>query len=246
MKISNEIFHKIFNKYEMEMESLYKEESACILIFRILPDLCQQVIMRLINVDDCLFLKRHDLEQGMNWSDIFENHYADIMIHIRILFSIKIIPNKDIMVLNSDFKRNMLKIFKNGISDNTNLLHKKKNKSWSECFENGISSLEKYLLNILNLEGLYFDSENEKIKFLINSGFIKKETDNYFMLTPWALSIMLENRQLQIRSLIIRYIVVQGDRPEDKQKNLEFLKFLFRVCTFEVGAVKFYDYVIFI
>ena len=58
------------------------------------------------------------------------------------------------------------------------------------------------------------------------------------MLTPWALSIMLENRQLQIRSLIIRYIVVQGDRPEDKEKNLEFLKFLFRICIFEVGAVK--------
>jgi hypothetical protein len=238
MKISNEIFHKIFNKYESEMESLYKEESACVLIFRILPDLCQQVILRLIHVDDSLNLKRHDLEQGINWSDIFENHYADIIIHIRILFSIKIIPNKEVMVLNKDFKRNMLKLFKNGISENPNSLIKKKNKSWSDCFENGISSLEKYLLNILNLEGLYFDSENEKIKFLINSGFIKKEAENYFMLTPWALSIMLENRQLQIRSLIIRYIVVQGDRPEDKEKNLEFLKFLFRICIFEVGAVK--------
>ena len=238
MKISNEIFHKIFNKYESEMESLYKEESACVLIFRILPDLCQQVILRLIHVDDSLNLKRHDLEQGINWSDIFENHYADIIIHIRILFSIKIIPNKEVMVLNKDFKRNMLKLFKTGISDNPNSLIKKKNKSWSDCFENGISSLEKYLLNILNLEGLHFDSENEKIKFLINSGFIKREAENHFMLTPWALSIMLENRQLQIRSLIIRYIVVQGDRPEDKEKNLEFLKFLFRICIFEVGAVK--------
>jgi hypothetical protein len=192
--------------------------------------------MRIIHIDDQIHLNIKELVQEINWSDILEDHVNDIRICIKMLFSIKIIPHNEIIILNKDFKNNMLKIIKSGLTSKVGLVTKKKNKSWRTCFENGMASFEKYLVGIYDLDDYYIESENEKIKFLINSGFIKKEAQNFYKLTPIALTTLLGDKQSQIRTLIIRYILT--NKKEDREKNLKFLNFLFSISTLEVGAVK--------
>jgi hypothetical protein len=238
MKISNDVFSKIFNYYEKDVENLYKEESACLVIFRILPEICQHTLVRLINIDNAVNIKRQDLKY--QWADIMEDCSNDIRKCIFILFSIKIITDKNIIIINEDFKKNMLKIIKHGLTTRTNLLLKKKNKSWSECFQNGIKALEKYLLNIMDLDGMYSRIESDKIKLLINSGLVKKEDQNYYKLAPIALQGMLDNRIMQIRLLMIKYINSFGE-TEDRQKFLNFINFLFEISTLDVGAVNLYN-----
>ncbi len=234
MKISNDVFSKIFNYYEKDVEQLYKEESACIVIFRILPELCQHTIMRLINIDDIVNVKRQELK--FEWADIMDDCINEMKKCIFILSSMKIITDRNVILLNEDFKRNMLKIVKHGMTQSTHLILKKKNKGWMECFQNGLSALEKYLLNIMDLDGLYVGTESDKIKLLMNSGLVRKEEQNYFKLTPIALQGMLDNRVTQIRLLMIRYINCVGE-SEDRATFMKFINFLFGVSTLEVGAV---------
>jgi hypothetical protein len=239
MKVSlkNEIFQAIFSHYEKDIESLYKEESACLSIFRIIPEICQQIIMRMIYIDTDLKLSITSLVSEVNWSDIFEEHTNDIRNCIRILFSIKILSGKEIFLLNQDFKKNMLKILKVGLTKNTNF-HKKKSKGWQECFETGMAAFEKYLVSLYDIDNHTIETENDKIKFLVNSGFLKKGEANLYKLSAIALSTLLEDRHLQIRTLIIRYIVT--NKNEDNNKNLKFLHFLFSISTLAVGAVLLY------
>lgn len=235
--MKNEIFQTIFNLYEKDIENLYKEESACLLIYRILPKKCQQVIMRVINIDDKLCLNFQDLISKINWSDILENHEANIKDILRLLYSIKIFPTKE-AILNSSFKSNMLKIMNQGITQKGSPIPKKKNKGWNSCFDNGMAAFEKYLVGIYELDSYYIEVENDKIKFLINSGFLKKESQTAYKLTPLALSTLLGDKQLQIRTLILKYVIT--NKSEDNEKNFKFLHFLFSICTLDVGTVNTY------
>ena len=192
--------------------------------------------MRLINIDDMVNIKRQELTN--EWADIMNDCANDMKNCMNILFHIKIISDKNNFLLNSDFKRNMLKIMKCGITAKTNLKLKKKNKSWMECFQNGLNALEKYLLFIMDQDGLYSLTDNEDIELLINCTLVRKEKQNYYKLTPIALQGMLDNRITQIRLLIIRYINYVGETV-DKVTLLKFVNFLFNISTLEVGAVNY-------
>lgn len=233
MKISNDVFSKIFNYYEKDVDQLYKEESACIVIFRILPELCQHTIMRLIHIDDLVNVKRQEFKY--EWADIMDDCVNDMRKCMFILSSIKITTDKNVIILNEDFKTNMTKILHSGLSPKPNLL-RKKHKSWNECFSNGVSTLEKYLLNIMDLDGMYTRTDSEKMKLLINSNLVKREEQNYYKLTSITLQSMLDNRLTQIRFLMIRYINTLAE-SEEKSKLLKFINFLFNISTLEVGAV---------
>jgi hypothetical protein len=237
-KIKNEIFQQIFNMYEKDLEYIYKEESACLLIFRILPKFCQNAIIRLINLDNQLEFKLSTIITNINWADISENHSAEMKEAIRILFSIKIIssvdPKEDRFILNQYFKVNMLNLIKKGIKHKAIVSSRNKNLSWQDCYDNGISALEKYLVGIYDLDNLNLTTDNDKLKYLVNSGFITKEGLN-LKLTQYAITTLLADRQLQIRYLICKYIY--ANKSED---GLKFLAFLFSLCTLDIGVVKYF------
>jgi hypothetical protein len=246
MKISNDIFKTIFDTFESKIDTLYKEESACVLIFRILPELCQHVITRIIYVDDEIKYTFENVIEKINWSDIFETDPVDgIKRCWKILFKIKIIPTKDMLILHPDFKKNMLKIFSSGFTT-TGILVKKKKKDWSETFNAGIEALEKFLKLCFNLDKIKLIDQNEPewVKFLLNIKFVKKEGGLY-KLSNIALTTLLGDKQLQIRQMIGKYIQFYriGHTEEEMYK---FLRFLFVICTKEVGAVNIILYLQFL
>lgn len=236
--MKNEIFQQIYGLYEKDLEKLYLEESACLLIFRNLPSDCQQTIIRVINIDEILNLEMQTLVKKINWCDIFDNHTNDIKEAVRMLYSFKILTSRENIILNTHFKQNMLNIFNRGILPKGVVLENKM-KSWAFCYEHGINALEKYLVAIHDLDEQEIDvkSENEKIKFLFNSGLIIKDNSiNKVKLTQFAINTLLADRQLQIRFLILKYIYT--NKTEDNDNNLKFLHFLFSLCTLDIGLVK--------
>jgi len=244
MKISNDVFYKIISYYDKNaLDSLYREESACTIIFRILPELCQQTIMRIINIDNLVNFKIQDIKS--EWPDLIDSSDTDYKKCIGILNLCRIIVDPNILLINEDFKTNLLKVIKLGISPKPNLITKKKTKGWTKSFKNGLEALEKYLLNIMDLDGLivYSDSEDKRskqIRLLLDSGLIKSDREkNYYQLTSIALQGMLDNRLTQIRLLMIRYINVLAERyKKESGKLLKFINFLFSISTLEVGAVR--------
>jgi hypothetical protein len=242
MKITNDIFQIIYQNFAMNIDTLYKEESACLLVFRILPELSQQLIMRIIHVHSELNYNYKERTDEINWSDIIDNNANDIKHYIRLLTQIKIIPSKELLELHPDFKRNLLKIISVGLTPIP--MVKKKIKDWNETFNYGIEALEKYLKKLFAFEKPQFiENENPAIKFLLNIKFLKKE--NSYKATSQALITLLGDKQFQIRHLIGKYIINYKNACEsDESKNmttfLTFLTFLFSLCTLGVGIVSKY------
>lgn len=233
--MKNEIFQKIFELYENEIERLYEEESACLIIFRILKKTSQQLIMRLMNIDEEINLNLQSLVQEIKWSDIYDNHEQSIKEDLKILHWFKIIPDRDKMILNKMFKKNIFKIINNGITILSIENVKKKNKSWNECYDIGLKALEKYLVKIHEFDNAAtFNTEDDKIKFLINSNIIKKE-GNIYKLTHQSFAILLGDKQYQIRMLLVKYLLYS--RSDNREKNFKFLNFLFSICTLDIGSV---------
>ena len=100
-------------------------------------------------------------------------------------------------------------------------------------------SLERYLLGIKYLDGYNEENKekmNEKIRFLVDSGFLKKTPDSDGRLTAFALNFLLDDLQTQLRALIIRFIRTFLHEA-NKEKELEFLSNLFKLCTIKIGEV---------
>lgn len=235
--MKNEIFQKIFELYENEIDRLYEEESACLIIFRILKKTSQQLIMRLMNIDEKINLSLQSLVQEIKWSDIYDNHEQSIKEDLKILHWFKIIPDRDKMILNKMFKKNIFKIINNGINILSVENVKKKNKSWNECYDIGLKALEKYLVRIHEFDNsANAVTEDEKIKFLINSNIVKKE-GNVYKLTHQSFAIFLGDKQYQIRMLLVKYLLF--NRSDNREKNFKFLNFLFSICTLDIGTVNY-------
>jgi hypothetical protein len=233
--MKNEIFQTIFQLYESELEKLYKEESACLIVFRILPKNTQQVIMRLINIDSDINLNLQSLIKDINWSDILENHESNVKDLLRQLHFLRIF-NKDNMIMNNNFKTNMLNILNKGVSVKGVQVLKKKAKSWNTMYDKSIKLLEKYMSKLIDFDNAIIDisSSDDKIKFFEKSGLIKEEGGAY-KLQPSAYRILLSDRQTQIRSLLIKYIYIH--KYDDRDSIFNFLNFLFCLCTLDVGVV---------
>jgi hypothetical protein len=237
--MKNEIFQTIFTLYENEIEKLYHEESACLLIFRILPKNTQQVIMRLINIHEDVNLTFQTLSKEINWSDILDNHETNMRDILKPLHFLKIF-NKD-MIMNSYFKMNLLNIITKGISSKgVQIVSKKKPKTWLACYEKSIKLLEKYLIKLHEFDNtmVNMDDYDDRIKFLAEVGLIRKEGQNPYKLTPNAFKILLSDRQTQIRYLVLKYVV--KNKSDDKESFFRFLNFLFSLCTLDVGVVIYY------
>jgi hypothetical protein len=243
MKISNDVFSKIHDFYDSRntLDSLYDEESACLMIFRILPELCQQTVMRLLNSDGLISYKVK--EMGQEWPDLIPQD-PETKKCFDILLMCRIVHNSEYLVLNQNFKKNLLKVLNEGISPKTGILSKKKTKDWSECFEEGLKALENYLLKILKLEGpldevkQLYEVGDKNVALLVDSKLIEIDlAKNKCQLTSIALHGMLDDRLTQIRLLIIRFINVLAAKYKREPKLYEFFKFLFKISTLEVGAV---------
>lgn len=237
MKISNEIFQQIFTTSESQLDLLYKEEAVCLFAFRILPHLCQQIITRIINIDEDI------LNKDIKWTDIFQEPLKESKHYIRILFQIKILTQFEKLVLNPDFKRNIKKIFTSGLTP-MNMVFKSKRKDYTSCLKTGVKALQKYLKNIFTLDQYPIQqSENEHLIFLQSIKFIRKDSSLY-KLTPNAINFLLSPKQLQVRNIIGRYIINYQNKmrntPEGKTNVVSFICLIFKICTLEIGAV-FYE-----
>ena len=235
-KISNHIFHYIFNSLKISLDSFYEEESACLITFRVLPEVCQQIILRTININRPLSISE------IKWSDLLDNP-SDFKAYYNILTQMKIInSNTRAFELNKNFQQNFYKIINNGLTP-VNIPYRKKRKAYTKCLQSGIDSLERFLKEMFRFEDypiLSNEAENEIRVFLINKKFIRKEGGVY-KLTNSAINQLLSNKQLQIRNFILKYIgnyyskIKEPNERLGKTKNL--IKFLFKLCSFEIGAV---------
>ena len=106
---------------DYNFNKLFEEENSCLYTFRILPEVCQQILLRIINfndtenkiiTDDLLF---EDLEIFKYLSDNKDEVYYKLRTYLRVLHKLSIIQiqikhNKDFIIIEKNFKMNLKKI----------------------------------------------------------------------------------------------------------------------------------------
>lgn len=239
--IKNEILNIIF-KCKVNLENLYADEHACLLFFRLLPKLSQEIIMQIINIDERLNWTEQQFEERI--FQLKEDDSKTIKKKLlMLLYSIKILTKQNFVKLNSNFKQNIKKIIKDGISIKSEFIEKKKRKPWNKCYEKGIAALEKYLTKIKSFDA-YSQQDliqhKENLKFFDFSGFFIKLPfalrDSEGNLSSFALKFLLEDTQTQLRTLMLKLILIEIRDKNDREKE-EFLFDLFKLCTLETGIV---------
>jgi hypothetical protein len=240
--IKNEIFYLILKCYKIHLDKLFEDESACLLTFRVLSTEHQNIIMRVINLSNENKFSKEDFRKKIEWSDFLEIEKIDekLKMFFTVIEQLKIfIILNNMTTINENFKKNLKKVITQGIIYNEKYLINSKFKTWDKCYSKGMLSLERYLLGIKDLDGYNEenrDKMNEKIRFLVDSGFLKKTPDSEGRLTPFALNFLLDDLQTQLRTLIIRFIRTFLHEA-NKLKEFEFLSNLFKLCTIKIGEV---------
>lgn len=245
-KISNSIFHYLISSLKLSPDYFYQEESAVLLTFRILPEVCQQMLLRIINVDEPITYA------DINCIDLIDsaekkNQFLNVLFVMKI-FILKDKSNNpiskpgmnDTIIINQKFKNNLRKILSSGITP-INIEFKKKKKTFTESLITGIKILENFLKKVLLYESLYsssqIDSNDIPIKdFLVHRDFLKYSNSNdKYYLTKNSIELLLNYKQNIIRNLVISYISYIFNKNDTETLNL--ISFIFKLYSFEIGAV---------
>ena len=258
-KITNIAFqyiYKCIQSMNYNFNKLFEEENACLYTFRILPEVCQQILLRIINfcdskinisTDDLLF---EDLEL-YNYISENNNNRDKLKSYLRILHQLSIIQikmehNRDFIIIDPNFKTRLKNILNYGIKQINPTLGKKK-KNFQKMLHFGIKKLQGFIIdNLLRFENENFiirseDSNNRILDFLTKKKFLQK-LNGVYKLHSNAINCILQGRNNQLRSLLGMYFLYYRDllRNENysneliNSKHLEFLKLIFQLCSYEI------------
>lgn len=232
---------KVINKiYRDKLPLLYENPSSTLIIYRILPFYTRQILLKLIliNKDNSLTDKLIDEDILCSYSNKtqIEKYYFNILVPFKIVKETKEANNEKTYHLNLNFKLNLIKALSSGFENlslffvNTN----EKIESFKKSLVKGKQMLDKYLEQIISLENFQvLDVENSSIKFLISKGLIRKDSGRY-RLTGICFSLLLENRQFQLRGIFIRYLDFLNS--ESNENCIKIIKLVFEFVCLEVGV----------
>ena len=230
-KISNEFFQYIQKKIRSNFSLLYENECVVLFTFRILPDIYQNILLRILNLNPLgnYEFKKEDLFINDLLSDYQQENSHQL---IRTLLEIQIFQfvnnNKDSYKINDNFSKNLKKIIKDGIT-RMNINFKKK-KNFNNSVNKGIKILHKTMETIFNLnETNIFSIEDEFIKILVKKRLIKKENNKY-KLEANGLKCLINGYYYQIRNLAGFYI----DNITDSDLKAKVIKLILNLYTLDI------------
>ena len=253
-KITNVTFWNIYQNMqsiELKFKTIYDEESVCLFTFRILPEVCQQILLRIIYLNDSeIAISKRDLifeDLEIYSSKNTHTHNKDnLMTYLNVLKQLSIIQdNGEYIVIEPTFKKKFRKILNVGITQINNTLGKKK-KKFHKILQLGIDSLQKFIIEyFLKFEkDNYIDLKDDtKMSDFTRKRFLIKNPNGYYKLNSNAIKCILRGRDYLLRTcvgLFFGYIkdYFKNERNTTKEiiniKFTKFTKFIFQLCSYEI------------
>ena len=243
-KMSDGLFRLMKSTLNISPDEFFDDESACLCTFRFLPEICQHIIIRAINIPG-------SLSKGqLYWEDLTENKKQfelTILIGIGIM---KVINNFEVRI-NDKFKTNLQKIMSHGITP-PQMEFKKKRKAFTQCLKAGIDALGSFVNKIFmyeNLPAIHTDNNdinmysgtytdinsttansnapNEAKRFLLCRNFINEENGTY-KLTSTSLGLLLSGKSNQVIYIIKNYISFIYEKFNDRNVCVVKTSLLFK------------------
>ena len=176
-KIDNPVVVTILGYLVQDLRQFFSDPPSCLMIYRILPEVSKNLILRVINSTQNGKIDTSDIKSH----DIFINTEKNISQYIVGLRQLGIIlkdEDKNVIHFNELFISTMRKVLSEGIKNENNISFHRKPKGYENSLERGINKFYKFI--------------NEKIFDQIG----KTRTDNYIntFLTKNQLLHIVEDR----------------------------------------------------
>ena len=235
-KIDNPVFVTISRLLYYDLSQFFSDPPSCLIIFRILPEISKNLILRIINSSKN---GKIELSQIKN-HDIFINTDQNISIYYQGLMQIGIIKrnenfNSTHIQFNEVFISTLRNILSEGIKNNENISFHHKPKGYETSLERGINKFYKFINEKIFNQVNKTKSDNYINTFLTKINFLHLQGDRY-QLGPKAINLFLLTNEDMIKNFFQFYIVFSFDKNNKTEKKIKFFKLIFYLTTLEPGV----------
>jgi len=243
------ILRKICKEKEV-LESFFKDPPSCLIIYRLLPEISKNLIIRVINLNEGGIFKYSEMKNHDFFINVLKpkNKSNSIIFYISGLEQLKILEqvepyDQNIYKINEYFYETMKKILSEGLDIDKKKFHRK-SRGYEKYLEKGINKFYKFIND--KIFGQFGKSvENSEINdFLLNSNFLSKDSEN--KLQMGSLSSFLFKTEEFIISIFYNYLSYNLEQKYLDEKKYDFFHLLFYLATLEPGSYftefpKYYD-----
>ena len=228
-----------------DISQLFSDPPSCLMIYRILPEVSKNLILRIINSTKNGSIESSEIKNH----DIFINTEKNIGPYCVGLRQLKIIK-EDFTLSNIQFNQvfiaTMKKILTEGIENEENIEFHRKPKGYENSLERGVNRLYKFMN-----EKIFNQLGKPKTDNYINNFLTKKNclhlVGNTYELGPSSYTLFLSSTEDMLKRFFNLYLSFWNEKNKNNEKKMKFVKFLFYLTTLEPGAYftefpqKYYD-----
>ena len=234
-KIDNPVIITILKHLVYDITQLFYDLPSCMMIYRILPEISKNLILRIINTTKNGKVELNEIKNH----DIFINSYQNISPYIKGLIQMKILQkargeDNSYIQFNEIFISSMKKILSKGIV-NDNISFHRKPRGYENYLERGINRLYKFINEKIFDQINKRRNDNYINNFLTKKNYLHLEGDRY-QIGKTSISLFLLRTEDMIKLLFHLYLSFCFENNNEKEKKLKFAKFLFYLTTIEPGA----------
>ena len=234
--IHNPIFITISRLLYNDLTQFFSDPPSCLIIFRILPEVSKNLILRIINSTEKNKIEASDIK----CHDIFINTDQNISVYYWGLNQMGIIKNNENfnsnnIQFNEVFLSTLRKILAEGIKNDNNITFHHKPKGYETSLERGINKFYKFINEKIFNQINKTKTDNYINNFLTKINFLHIQGDRY-QLGLKAINLCLHVNEDMIKNLFQFYISFCFDRNDKKDNKIKFFKLIFYLTTLEPGV----------
>ena len=233
-QIDNPVVVAIIRYLVQDVSQFFSDPPSCLMIYRILPEISKNLILRVINTTKNGKIEVSDLKNH----DIFINTDKNISSYLYGLKQLKILKDNhnspNIFEFNQDFISTMKTVLSEGIKYENNITFHRKPKGYETVLERGINRFYKFINEKIFEQAS--KNKNDKINsFLTKSNLLHLMGDKYIMGSK-AISLFLQRTEDMIQKFFQIYLFYCFEKNNQTEIKIKFAKFLFYLTTLEPGS----------
>ena len=233
--ITNNVAIFLLNQISEEKsiaESFFSDPFSCLVIFRLLPEISKNLILRGLNSSETgelhySFLINNDFFLNTKANEIGE--YIGGLIQLKI---IEKIDGKNFKI-NEIFFETLKKVLNEGLITDKKKFHRKA-KGYEKYLEKGMNRFYKFINEKVFEQFGKYSQDNEINNFLISANFLSKDNENKYQIE--SLSTFLNKTEELIILFFFRYLSYNIENKILSEKKFIFFKLLFYLSSLEPGS----------
>ena len=233
------LLRKISNCNEKDViESFFKDPPSCLMIYRLLPEISKNLLIRVINLNEGGKFQYSEMKNHDFFINTSKSKGNNITSYISGLEQLKIVEKLEpydqyYYRINEHFYETLKKILSGGLEIDKTKFHRK-SRGYEKYLEKGINKFYKFINDKIFGQFGKRAEKSDINDFLLNSNFLSIDSENKFQMG--SLTSFLFKTEEFIISVFYNYLSYNLEKKLLDEKKYDFFHLLFYLATLEPGS----------